>query len=201
MTLPDSISNLHPIDAIALAFIGYHGLMGIVRGFAFQCVRLLTWITAVALSRRYCDDVVAQLKQVDPTMGDATARAIAFLAIVVGTLLLGLIVVKLSKKLIESWKLATADRALGFVLGVGKAVAIVLVVMAVMTRFAPALGFSESLAQTQTAQLSESALNALEPVLPEHVVEDYESWIRNHTAAGLPTLPTGPNPEPSQDGK
>lgn len=201
MTLPDSISNLHPIDAIALAFIGYHGLMGIVRGFAFQCVRLLTWIAAVALSRRYCDDVVSHLKQLDASMGDATARAIAFLAIVIGTLLLGLIVVRLSKKLIESWKLATADRALGFVLGVGKAIAIVLVIMAVLTRFAPALGFSESLAKTQTAILSESALNALEPVLPEHIVEDYESWIRNHAAAGLPTAPGDAITEPSQIGK
>ncbi len=197
--------GLHPVDAFCVAFLGFHALMGLVRGFVFQLLRVATWSIGILLSRRFSGDLAAQFaawQGIADDPSNATPRVIAWFVILFLTVVAGLIALKLAQSVVSKWKLGGFDRILGFFFGAAKAALIVIVCMVAALAIARPFDLDEPLARSRAAQWSGTILDRSGFAIPDSLVADYKAWLAAASTvaiappalgdalpAGLPGLP------------
>lgn len=125
------------IDIVIVLIVLFSAVMGGVRGFVKEAVALITWIAAIWLAVAFSGDFAALLPQ---SLGRATftlggtvfevhnmRMGIAFIIVVLATLIAGAIVNALLAKVTKAQMLRGTDRILGLVFGAARGVAIVVI--------------------------------------------------------------------------
>jgi len=132
------------IDYCIVGLVALSALIGLIRGLVREVFSLVLWFAAGWFGLHYNHDFS---KYLGNAITDESARfAVSFLAIFIGILLLGGMIVYLLVKLVDSTGLGGTDRLAGLLFGVAKGVLIVsiLVLLAGVTPVAKEPWWSQS---------------------------------------------------------
>jgi membrane protein required for colicin V production len=118
---------MNPLDWIIVGALGLSVLLGILRGFVREAFAVAGWIAAVILALRYSVAVGTALPfdLPFPVLRTGLGALLIVVACVFVAALLGWIL----RQLVQAAKLSAADRALGALFGVTRAVLIVFAVV------------------------------------------------------------------------
>lgn len=120
----------HWIDYVIIAVIGLSILTGLFRGFVKELIALCVWILAIWLAFTYSQTAAPWLQSY---IQDKTARtAVAFVAILLATLIVGGLINALLSFILHRSGLSGTDRILGMAFGFVRGVFIVALVMLVV---------------------------------------------------------------------
>lgn len=168
---------MNPVDTFCGAFIAYHAVVGLARGFAFQLVRLLTWVVGIVLSRIYSNQLAERLVEVHPSVDPGSARVLSWVLIVGAVFVVGAIVLAFFKKILERLQLSGLDRLAGLVFGAAKAALIVLIAAMGVLGIAKRFEFEDRLSSCRTFTWSALVLERSSFALPEELSTDVEARI------------------------
>jgi len=140
-------------------------LLGGWRGFVYEVMSLVAWLTAFVVARWMGPDVAQQL----PMQGaSAMLRQMAgFLIVFVGSLMLGSLLAVLIKKLLAKVGLRPVDRLLGAIFGLARGLLLLLLVTALL-QLSPAKD-SDVWQQSTAVNLASSLLRYLKSALPQEL--------------------------------
>ena len=120
----------HWLDYVIIAVIGLSVLTGLFRGFIKELIALCVWILAIWLAYSYSSALDPWLTHY---VQDKTARTvIAFIAILLATIIVGGIFNALLSFILRSTGLSGTDRLLGMAFGLVRGVFIVALIMVVV---------------------------------------------------------------------
>lgn len=118
------------LDIIIICIIGLSILTGLLRGFIKESIALLAWVVALWLAFNYSPMLAVHFQHY---VHDVTMRTIiAFLIIVICTILIGAIVSTCCNMLMRKSGLKPMDRILGMVFGVLRGVFIIILLGVVL---------------------------------------------------------------------
>lgn len=118
---------MNPLDWVIVGVLGVSVLLGVLRGFVREALAIAGWVVGIVLALRYSVDVGRALPFDLPL--PALRTGIGALAIVVASVFVAALAGWILRQLVEAAKLSAADRALGALFGVTRAVLIVLAVV------------------------------------------------------------------------
>jgi membrane protein required for colicin V production len=121
------------LDIAILVVIGLSAVISLVRGFVREAFSLAVWVLAFWVSWSFFRDLEVPLRA---WVGSPTARlGIAFVALMLATLIVGGLVNYLIVRLVERTGMSGTDRLVGMVFGVARGVLLVaaLVLLAGLT--------------------------------------------------------------------
>ena len=116
--------NLNMTDWIMIVITSLSVLLGVIRGFAKEAMSLITWITAISLSAIYTEKVSLWFSSISVV---GARLMLAFVLIVLATLIIGGIISHLIGKLISSAKFNLPDRLMGSLFGCARGVLMIAV--------------------------------------------------------------------------
>jgi membrane protein required for colicin V production len=150
-------------DYTVLLIVASSVLIGVLRGLVKEVLSLAGWVAAFFIANAYGPRFAAMLPPSIP--GEAPRLIVAFIALFIGTRLLAWLVGMAIGALLTATGLTLADRALGAVFGLARAVIIILAVATVcaMTSI-PQQPFWQD---AKLRPLVERTARALQPHLPE----------------------------------
>jgi membrane protein required for colicin V production len=119
--------NLNPLDWVIVGVLGASVLLGVVRGFVREALAVTGWVVGIVLALRYATELGAALPFDVPV--PALRTGIGALAIVVASVFAAALAGWIVRRLLEAARLSAADRALGALFGVTRAVLIVLAIV------------------------------------------------------------------------
>ena len=161
MTLPD----LSWLDWTLLAVLAFSVVVGLVRGFVFECLSLAGWVVAWFAAQWGAPQVAMQLPVGSP--GSALNVGAAFALSFVAALIVWTLLSRLVRLLIHATPLSLPDRLLGAVFGLLRGGVLLLAVATVMA-LTPA-SQSTVWRMSHGARWLGVALASLKPLLPEPV--------------------------------
>lgn len=176
MAMP-ALPDLSWIDWAMLAVLALSVVVGLVRGFVFECLSLLGWVVAWFAAWWAAPQLAPQLPvgAAGSALNLALALAISFVAALVAWTLLA----RLIRLLIHATPLSLPDRLLGGGFGALRGAVLLLAVAAVvaMTPAAQSAGWRHSKGARWLAQ----TLQALKPLLPDPAAR----WLHPFAANSL----------------
>lgn len=172
-----ALPDLSWIDWAMLAVLALSVVVGLVRGFVFECLSLLGWVVAWFAAWWAAPQLAPQLPvgAAGSALNLALALAISFVAALVAWTLLA----RLIRLLIHATPLSLPDRLLGGGFGALRGAVLLLAVAAVvaMTPAAQSAGWRHSKGARWLAQ----TLQALKPLLPDPAAR----WLHPFAANSL----------------
>ena len=123
------------IDTLIIAIIAISAIISLIRGFVQEALSLATWIAAFALAWFFFRPLSVQL---EPWIDVASIRlGVAYGTILLVVLVLGALINRFMKTLVETTGLSGTDRLIGMFFGVarGAVVVAILVLLAGLTPF------------------------------------------------------------------
>jgi len=153
-------------DIAVVVLLAICAVLGFWRGFVSEVLAIAAWVVAIVLARLFTVPLAQQMIFID---GELLRQAVAFLAILIGTLMAGGLVRWILRELLKAAGLGAADRLLGAGFGVVKGLVIALVVVLVggLTGVSQATWWRQAVL---TPPL-ESAVLAARPLMPEAVAK------------------------------
>jgi membrane protein required for colicin V production len=121
------VIEMTPIDWIIVVVIGVSMLLGLFRGLIREVMSVIGWVLGVVLAIRYAVPLGA-LMPFEPSMSTAST-ALAAVLIVLSVVIAAGTVGWLLRKLMKAVEMSSADRMLGSVFGLGRALLILFVVV------------------------------------------------------------------------
>ena len=161
MTLPD----LSWLDWTLLAVLAFSVVVGLVRGFVFECLSLAGWVVAWFAAQWGAPQLAPQLPVGAP--GTALNLGAAFALTFVAALIVWTLLSRLVRLLVHATPLSLPDRLLGAVFGLLRGGVLLLAVATVMA-LTPA-SQSTVWRMSHGARWLGVALASLKPLLPEPV--------------------------------
>ncbi|GAB4465557.1 MAG: colicin V production protein [Burkholderiaceae bacterium] len=154
---------MNALDWVVVGALGVSVLLGILRGFVREALAVAGWVAGIALALRYSVELGMKLPFDVPV--PALRTGIGALAIVVASVFIGALAGWIVRRLIEAARLSAADRALGALFGVARAVLIVFAVVF----FASGTTVARGALWRESALLPpiEAAVRFASPYLPE----------------------------------
>jgi membrane protein required for colicin V production len=159
----DLLLQLSWIDWALLAVLAISVVIGLVRGFVFECLSLAGWVVAWFAAQWSAPWVSLHLPVGAP--GSALNLGAAFALAFIGALVLWGLLAKLIRMLIHATPLSIPDRLLGTGFGVLRGVVLLLAV-ATVVGLTPAAQ-SKPWRDSRGARWLQQTLVALKPLLPE----------------------------------
>jgi membrane protein required for colicin V production len=163
--LKDVLPALPWADWALLAVLAASVLVGLFRGFVFECLSLAGWVVAWFAAQWAAPQLAPSLPVGPP--GSALNLAAALCLCFIAALVVWGLAAKLIRMLIHATPLSVPDRLLGAAFGVLRGVVLLLAVSSVVA-MTPAAQ-SNTWRQSQGARWLNSALHALKPLLPDAV--------------------------------
>lgn len=158
-----SIPALHALDWAFLAVLAVSVVVGLVRGFVFECLSLAGWVVAWFGAQWAAPWLAAYLPVFSP---DSPVRlGLAFVLAFVAALVLWGILAKLIRMALHATPLSIPDRLLGAAFGLLRGTVLLLAV-ATAVALTPA-SQSQGWRASQGARWLGTALFHLKPLLPE----------------------------------
>lgn len=155
---------LSALDWVVAALFLASMAVGIWRGLVAEVLSVLSWLAAFVLAQWFAP----QAGDLLPMQGSAQPLryAAGFVVVFILTLIVGALLIWLSKKLLEAVGLRPLDRALGAIFGAVRAGVLVLALAVVvhLVGARDAAWWKESVA----ADVATAALRGWKPVLPEN---------------------------------
>lgn len=186
--MQEYFQSLGPIDVGALIIVAFNIIMGLVRGFVWQLVRLGTIVAALLLARYFAGDVAEQLGRVFSVEAPAD-KILAYFVILFGVFATGTLLALMLRKMLAALKLQSYDRLFGAFLGGVKGVAIVVVIVLLLSQFRGAGALQEALAKSESARLTEVIVERVEPLFPDSVREEFQKWW-DEVHSRIPNVPS-----------
>ncbi|HQZ88058.1 MAG TPA: CvpA family protein [Gammaproteobacteria bacterium] len=166
--------GLNEIDYGIIGIITVSVIFGFLRGFVRESMSLMTWIVAGILGTLYCDEVGAWFTSISIV---GVRLLLAFILIVLTTLIVGGIVSHLLSKLIKSTKFSITDRIIGILFGLARGVFVIAIVI---------LMVQPSIISKKEIWKSSVLVSQFEPAslwikaqLPEDLLKFYENPSKN----------------------
>jgi membrane protein required for colicin V production len=154
------------VDWSMLGLLALSVLVGLSRGLVFELMALVGWIVAYVLAQLFSPEVARHIPvgERGETLNLLLAFAITFIVVLIAWSLLA----RLLRMLIRATPLTVPDRVLGGGFGLLRGV-LVLLVVATLVAFLPAVQRSTAWTQSQGAAWLGVALQGLKPMLPSDV--------------------------------
>ena len=152
-------------DWTLLAVLAASVLIGLLRGFVFECLSLAGWVVAWFAAQWAAPQLAPSLPVGTP--GSALNLAAALALCFIAALIVWGLIAKLVRMLIHATPLSVPDRLLGAAFGVLRGVVLLLAVSSVVA-LTPAAQ-SAAWRNSQGARWLGSTLQALKPLLPDVV--------------------------------
>ncbi len=157
------LQTLSWVDWALLAVLAASVVIGLVRGFVFECLSLAGWVVAWFGAQWGAPLLAPQLPVGEP--GTALNLGAAFALAFIGALIAWGLLAKLIRMLIHATPLSVPDRLLGAGFGVLRGGVLLLAVTTVVG-LTPAAQ-SKSWTEAKGARWLQQTLSALKPLLPE----------------------------------
>lgn len=157
------LETLGWIDWVILVIGVASIIVGLVRGFVFECLSLAGWVVAWFGAQWAAPYLAPHLPVGVP--GGGLNHGVAFIAAFVGALVIWALVARLVRLAIHATPLSVADRLLGGVFGALRAL-VLLLALATVVSLTPAAQ-SPSWRGSVGARGLMQVLDALKPLLPE----------------------------------
>lgn len=120
-------------DYMILGTIAVSMVLSLMRGFSVEALSLVTWIAAFIIARLFSLPLaVLLIDYVDPP---SARQPVAFIALFIATLIVGALIRHLVKGVVEASGLSGTDRVLGSAFGAIRGALIVVVALALLSRF------------------------------------------------------------------
>lgn len=118
---------MNALDWMIVGVLGVSVLLGILRGFVREALAVAGWVVGIVLALRYSAELGMKLPFDVPV--PALRTGIGALVIIVAGVFVGALAGWILRQLVEAARLSAADRALGALFGLMRAVLILLVVV------------------------------------------------------------------------
>lgn len=171
--MPAWLAPLGWVDWAILTVLGLSVLVGLVRGFVFECLSLAGWVVAWFGAQWAAPQLAPNLPLGTP--GSALNLAVALTLCFVAVIVVWSLLAKLLRMLIHATPLSIPDRLLGGGFGALRAGVLLLAVTAVVA-LTPAAQ-SQDWRGSTGARWLESALHAVKPLLPESALRRVPAFI------------------------
>jgi membrane protein required for colicin V production len=159
----DLLQQLSWIDWALLAVLAVSIVIGLVRGFVFECLSLAGWVVAWFGAQWGAPLLAPHLPVGAP--GSALNLGAAFALAFIGALVVWGLLAKLIRMLIHATPLSVPDRLLGAGFGILRG-GVLLLAVATVVGLTPAAQ-SKVWREARGAQWLQQTLHALKPLLPE----------------------------------
>ncbi|HXH54198.1 MAG TPA: CvpA family protein [Gammaproteobacteria bacterium] len=160
--------GLNEIDYGIIGIISISVLVGLLRGFVRDSMALITWIVAGFLALKYYEDVAAWFTSISIV---GVRLLLAFILIVLITLIVGGIVSHLLSKLIKSTKFSITDRIIGILFGLARGAVII------------SVGILMTVLIVKPSNLSKNQMWKASVLIPQFAPMVY--WIKAQLPEGL----------------
>lgn len=150
------------LDWLLLLVLSASVVIGLVRGFVFECLALAGWIAAWVLAQFAAPSLAPHLPIGEP--GSSLNFVAAFVLVFMAALIVWLLLAKLVRMAIRATPLSLLDRLLGAGFGFLRG-GVLLLVLATVVTLTPAAQ-SQVWRSSQGARWLEQALQAVKPLLP-----------------------------------
>ena len=171
--MPAWLAQLGWVDGAFLTVLGLSVLVGLVRGFVFECLSLAGWVVAWFGAQWAAPQLATSLPVGSP--GSALNLAAALTLCFVAVLVVWSLLARLLRMLIHATPLSIPDRLLGGGFGALRAGVLLLAVTAVVA-LTPAAQ-SQDWRGSKSARWLELALHAVKPLLPESALRRVPAFI------------------------
>lgn len=170
--------GLNEIDYGIIGIISLSVLVGLLRGFVRDSMSLMTWIIAAILAVSYCEEVAAWFTGISIV---GLRLLLAFISIILTTLIVGGIVSHLLSKLIKSTKFSITDRITGILFGLVRGIAITAfaILMTVLIVKPTNLAKNERWKNSILIPQFEPASLWIRAQLPEEILKFFEDPAKN----------------------
>jgi len=162
-------------------------VLGFIKGFTFQVVRLLTFLIALVVAKRYAgstepgDDsgFASYLMSWFPNQFDNKQIAVymAFFLIFVAIFILGTLLGFLLRSLLKRLELRSFDRLLGGLLGIVVGAICIVVIVSIIVSVYPNSELVDKMRQSHTLRLSTKVIKHSSPFFPEALREKINEVI------------------------
>jgi membrane protein required for colicin V production len=166
--------GFNEIDYGIIGIISVSILFGLLRGFVREAMSLMTWILAGILGSLYCEEVGALFTSISMV---GVRLLLAFILIVLTTLIVGGIVSHLISQLIKSTKFSITDRIIGTLFGLARGVVIIAVVILILKPFV--ISKKEIWKSSVLVPQFAPASLWIKAQLPEDIVKFFEDPAKN----------------------
>lgn len=170
--------GVNTADFVILGLIGGSALLSLIRGLVKEILSLVSWVASFWLAFAYFHPFAALLARAIPQ--EAARIAIAFILILLGSLIgFGLLNMLISR-LLRGAGLGDTDRLLGMLFGAlrGLAIVLVLILLAGLTPLPAEPWWRESLLLPQLAALAHWLVSVLLPEFAGHFGYDAAPGVR-----------------------
>ena len=154
------------VDWTMLGLLALSVIVGLSRGLVFELMSLVGWIVAYVLAQLFSPEVAQHIPVGE--RGETLNLLIAFAVSFIVVLIVWSVLARLLRMLIRATPLTVPDRVLGGGFGLLRGV-LVLLVVATLVAFLPAVQRSPAWTQSQGAAWLGVALQGLKPMLPSDV--------------------------------
>lgn len=128
-------TQFNGLDWIIAVVVASSVLLSLIRGFTREALSLAGWVAAFVLANLYA---VALSGLLAPWIGNLTGRyVVAFAILFVGTLLLAMLLTRLTSQVVRATGLSLLDRLLGTVFGFGRGVILIVVAVYLLRQVVP----------------------------------------------------------------
>ncbi len=168
------LASLGAVDLGALIVVLFNLLMGLIRGFVWQLVRLGALVAALCLARYGSADAAVWIHDTFP-VGSPADRILAYFVIFFAVFLAGTLLAFLLRGVLATLRLRSFDRLLGALLGAVKGGAIVVVAVLLLSRLRGVPALQEELAASHAARLSAAVVERIDPLFPDTLWQELTS--------------------------
>lgn len=175
--------HLGIFDLICLGILIFFFVLGLMKGFTFQVVRLVTFLVALFVGKRYAGsteggeegtNLASYLISWFPNQfsdNPDIAVYVAFFLIFLAVFILGTLVAFLLRALLKRLELRSFDRLLGGLLGIVVGAVCITVVVSMIGSWLPDSDLKDHIRGSHTLNLSAKAMQYAKPFFPKELLD------------------------------
>lgn len=182
--------HLGVFDLISIGILIFFFVIGVIKGFTLQVIRLLTFVVALILAKNYAGtaepttepSVARYLLDWFPNQfGDNREMAVyaAYFLIFVTAFILGTLIAFFLRAVLKRLELRSYDRLLGGLLGLVVGAVCIVVLVSLTVSFWPDADVTKKIGSSRTYRLSARVIKVAKPFFPKELSEKIENALKN----------------------